>query len=344
MEGHRGDLDRRTRQFQKLDEFVQRVLVREEPADHTRELDTAAAEVFRAFAAAGISALLLKGPALARLLYTDAEVRDYSDIDLLVAPKNLAGGRAALAELGFAKSGDALGIVDVAGVNHAETWVAFRRGDDDASRELLLELHLWLPGVRAPSEVAWNRLVPHQTRIELCGQRVPVLNQGGQAFHLALHAAQHGTLYVRPQRELALALERWPFPVWEQAAALAAEVDAIDLFAAGLRLVSEGAELAETLELPSTDQLDWEIRHRTARPRGTFHLQALLEQRGLSGRARVFRHALLPSRAWMARKYRWTGRGGVILVLGYAAHWASAPAWVIRAWRFQRRARRAARR
>ena len=70
----------------------------------------------------------------------------------------------------------------------------------------------------------------------------------------------------------------------------------------GLRLLARGAELAKALGLPATDQLDWEIRHAASRPRGTFHLQALADRRGLLGRAEVLRHALLPSREWIARE------------------------------------------
>ena len=148
--------------------------------------------------------------------------------------------------------------------------------------------------------------------------------------------------YGRGQQELALALERWPLRVWEEAAGVAAEIDAVDAFAAGLRLLPRGAELAKALGLPATDQLDWEIRHVASRPRGTFHLQALADKRGLLGRAEVLRHALLPSRAWIAREYPWARRGGARLVLGYVVHLMRAPAWAVRAWRFRRRSRRAA--
>ena len=53
----------------------------------TRTLDAVAAQVLAAFRQAGVDALLLKGRALAILLYRAGEQRDYSDIDLLVAPR-----------------------------------------------------------------------------------------------------------------------------------------------------------------------------------------------------------------------------------------------------------------
>jgi hypothetical protein len=335
MKDQRWVADERARQLHALGEFARRVA----PADtleRTRRLDAATAEIFRAFSASRIDALLLKGPALAALLYRRGEVRGYSDIDLLVAPQDLASARASLGELGYAKAG-APGIVDVAGVAHAESWVA--AGSVETYR--LIDLHLWLAGSRVPASAAWDRLAARRTQIELCGRRVPVLNEEGQAMHLALHAAQHGSSYVRGQHELTLALERWPRRVWEEAAGLAAEIDAVAAFAAGLRLLPRGAELAKALDLPATDQLDWELRHIASRPRGTFHLQALAEERGLVARAEVLRHALLPSRAWIAREHPWARSGGATLVLAYLVHLMRAPAWAVSAWRFRRRSRRA---
>ena len=339
MEDQRGNADQRARQLHTLGEFARRVAGPADTPERTRRLDAAAAEIFRALGAARIDALLLKGPALTALLYTRSEVRAYSDIDLLVATRDLARARAMLGELGYKKAGDELGIVDVAGVAHTEAWVAAAPG---AMRQLLLELHLWLFGSEAPAPVTWDRLAARRTEIELCGQAVPVLNAEGQAMHLALHAAQHGSTYVRGQQELALALERWPLGVWKRAAGLAAEIDAVDAFAAGLRLVPAGAALTNALGLPATDQLDWEIRHARSRPRGTFHLQALADKRGLLGRAEVLRYALFPSRDWIARAYPWARGARAALVLGYLVHLMRAPAWAVRAWRFRRRSRRAA--
>jgi hypothetical protein len=340
MEDQRADSGERGHPLRRLEEFVQRVAVSGDAVGRTRELDAAAAEVFRAFAAARVEALLLKGAALARLLYAEAEVRLYTDIDLLVAPPDLDRARAVLADLRYKNGGDALGIRDVGGVLHAESWMATGSGAEDYQ---VIDLHLWLPGAQASPKAVWDRLAACRTEIELCGQAVPVLNEEGLAMHLAMHAAQHGSSSPRGLDELALGLERWPLEVWQTAAALAAEIGAVESYAAGLRLIPAGAELAEALALPATDQLDWEIRHAATRPRGTFHLQAFLEKRGPLERARVLRHALVPSRAWITAEYHWAHDAGAArLIAAYAIHLLSAPAWALRAWRFRRRAARAA--
>ena len=112
-------------------------------------------------------------------------------------------------------------------------------------------------------------------------------------------------------------------------------------FAAGLRLLPDGAKLATQLELPPTPALDWEIQHRAARPRGTFHLQALAEARGIRERASVLRRSLFPTRRWIEREYSSAVGGRVPLLRAYARHLTRAPLWAARAVRYALRARRA---
>jgi hypothetical protein len=157
---------------------------------------------------------------------------------------------------------------------------------------------------------------------------------------VALHAAQHGPRYAKGLAELVLGLARWPADVWQAAAELATRTSALEAFAAGLRLVPEGAALAHALDLPATDRADWEIRNASARPRGTFHLRAFSEAEGTSARLGVLRRSLLPKRAWIVSQYGWAGRGGWRIPVAYGMHVASAPLWALRAWRFGRRSPR----
>jgi hypothetical protein len=208
---------------------------------------------------------------------------------------------------------------------------------------MMIDLHRWLSGADAAPELAWDALLARRAWIEVGGHRAAVLDPAGQAMHLALHAAQHGAAYGRQLDELALALERWPADVWDVAAALAAQIGASRAFGAGLRLLPRGAAEAERLGLPLTQEEDWTIRHRAARPRGTFHMRALAEASSVSERLSVVRRALLPSRAWMVRQDPAAADSTLRLIGAYATHLARAPAWALRAWRFRRAARRAGR-
>jgi hypothetical protein len=314
-----------------LEDFAQR----NRYLDRRAELDRAAVAVLETFEGAGIRSLLLKGPVLARLLYEGGH-RDYFDIDLLVGPRHLAKAREALAGLGYRFGYEERGIDDVAGVVHAELWA--QRGEHGP---LWVDLHKRLPGCRASDEVVWEALWGRQWSIQFAGRETTVLAEGGLAFHLALHAAQGGPDDdPKSIADLARGIERWTPDVWRDAAELAEEVQGVEAFGAGLRIVPSGVRLAELLELPSTPRLDWEVRHRQLRPRGALHVQAIAGARGLSERANLLRRSLLPTREWIAFEYRWAGRSRAHLLAGYARHLLRSPLWALRALQFELRARR----
>ena len=336
MGAHEHEHDRELeRAVRALEAFAARVRAPQRP--RTATLEAAAVQVAEAFRSARVDALVLKGAALDRMLYDDGVHRDYSDVDVLVAPAQLPEARAALRGLGYRNASETLGIDDIGGVVHAETWIGIPAMSRD---EVVVELHLWFAGAKAPAEVAWAALLARRTALELASGTVPVLDRDGQALHLATHAAQHGATYARGCTELELALTRWPDDVWRGAARLARDIQATDAFAAGLRLVPSGIALADHLGLPDTPQLDWELR-QDPRPRGTFHVAALAEAEGVRGRLVVLRRALLPQPRWVRRQYPWAAEGRARLIAAYAAHVLRAPAWAARAWAFHRRARRA---
>ena len=304
-------------------------------------LDAAAAEVLDALEAAGVTSLLLKGPALARLLYEPDEPRGYSDVDLLVAPGGLPAARAVLAGLGYndASAARVFGTDDIAGVVHAELWT--RRGNFGP---LLIDLHWKLPGWRAESPVVWRELTARRSSLDIGGREAAVFGREALALHLATHAAQHGPTDVKALGDLSRGIERWPLASWEEAARFARAVDATPSFAAGLRLVPAGARLAQELDLPATDELTWSIFHASERPRGAFHLDALRNAIGVRQRADILRRSLLPTPRWIENRYPWAERGVWLLRGAYVAHLVSAPLWAGRAWWFSRRRHRSIRR
>ena len=323
-------------QLATLAEFVERVAPGYRGG--TAEVDAAAAEVLSAFEAAGVEALLLKGRALAALLYEPAEHRFYVDADLLVSSEQLEAAEEALSRLGYENAAAVRGADDVGAVVAAHPWIRSASGDG-----AMIDLHHWLPGSGAPPDIAWGALSARRAWIQVAGRQVATLDRAGQAMHLAMHAAQHGTASDKNLDELALALERWPPPIWDAAGALADEIGATEAFAAGLRLVPRGVAEASRLGLPTTPELDWKIRHRRSRPRGTFHLQALAGAESTGGRVQILRRSLLPSRAWITYEFPWARAGGLQLIAAYCAHLARAPVWATRAWLFNQRARRARR-
>jgi hypothetical protein len=315
-----------------LEEFIGRFAV-QRPSS-TGRLDATAVEVLSALQRAGVDALLLKGPALERTLYRPHEARAYVDVDILVAPDARAIARRCLAELQFIDASEPLGIDDIGGVVHAETWLG---GPRSSSPELVVELHLWLAGAQADPQRVWDAVWEGAASIDLAGARVSVPGRPALALGLATHVAQHGPSYIKGLAELRLGLQRWPDEVWDQASALALRIGATDALAAGLRLIDEGVVAAERLGLPASEEAERAIRQIGLRPRGTFHFDAFSRASGLRDRAAVARRALLPKRAWIVDHYRWADRGGLRLAAGYGLHILRAPVWAARAWLFSRR-------
>ena len=145
-----------------LEEFARRIRAR--PA--LSRLDAAAVEAFDAFDTAGLDALLLKGPALAQTLYAPSEHRPYSDVDLLVAPRDVERARNILRSLGYSSLPEQLGIDEIGRSVGAETWDRPASGTD---ARVMIDLHRRLAGAEAPEESTWQALRPHRTSIALEG-------------------------------------------------------------------------------------------------------------------------------------------------------------------------------
>jgi Uncharacterised nucleotidyltransferase len=297
----------------------------------TMATDLVAADVVRALRQAGVRPLLLKGPALAELLYRPGELRSYVDVDLLVAPDEEPVSGDVLRALGF----EALvGARDLGGHRplHAHEWVKEQTPSVD--------LHRTLPGAAADPAIVVGVLGARTRSIELAGELVETPTAPALLVHVVLHAVHHGPRGSKALEDLERALEL-DLDVWEDAAALAGEIDSISAFAAGLRLLPAGAALAERLDLPARAPVEIELRTSGAPPLSG-GLEWLLRTPGTRAKAALLARTIVPSpgaiRLWRPLARR--PRSG--LVLAYLSH----PFWL--AWhalpsaRAVRRARRRA--
>lgn len=210
-------------------------------AIQTLAVDAQTVEVVSAFRNHHVEPLLLKGPAIARLLYADGEARSYGDSDLLVSPGTLSAAEEALCELGFER---AVGVRAMALIgSHGYPW---RR----PGSRLAVDLHHTLPGVEAPPGELWTALHGHIVPMRVLKTTIQVLDAPALAFHVALHAA-HDVVWPKPRNDLKRASEQVGICQWREAAQLAERVDAVDAFGAGLRLVPKGEAVAAELRLPA---------------------------------------------------------------------------------------------
>jgi Uncharacterised nucleotidyltransferase len=281
-----------------------------------------------ALEASSIPALLLRGPVLAGWIYDSPAERRYLDVDLLVPAGARAGAIAALKGLGLE-----LVLADAAPSereSHAETFRDPGRG--------WLDLHWTVKGIGADPEVVWPVLSRGRTSMTVEGTRVGVPGEGARALMVALHAAQHAGQRTHSLEDVRRAVERVDRHVWEEAAALAVELDAIPAFAAGIRLAPGGPELLDVLSIAAAPTVDVAVYAAGNVPvlRGLWRLEQA------SGRDKfgLLARELVPTPAFMRASSPLARRGP----LGLGAAYAIRPLWLASrlpsAYRALRRARR----
>ena len=272
-------------------------------------LDRAAAEVFETFAKEGLEAILLKGPAVATWLYRDADERSYGDLDLLVAPADIAHAERLLELSGY--TGKLL--VGERGAPSSRIWT---RSTDEA----VVDLHDRVIGSEGPSEAAWRVLRAETEPLALGGGSVTVLQAPARAVVVALAAAETGSSAPKRLDDLAAALEHLPFETWQRAGALAERIHAAAAFAAALRLLPAGADVAAALQLRSSAPVD--VRLRAEAPPnakgGALAIAWIAGQHTWPGRLRAVARVLAPSPSAMKEASAVARRGFAGLAAAYA--------------------------
>jgi hypothetical protein len=269
-------------------------------------LDRRSASLVAELEAAGVPAVLLKGPAIAAWLYPGRGVRTYGDTDLLVPFHRWELAMATLQGIGFE---DGLG-----GMAHPRmesfTSHPLTRGGED------VDLHCTIWGIQVPPERAWEVLSANTERMNVGGRSVSVLAPAARAMHVALHAAQHGYDEGKPVLDLELALEVLPDELWAEAAAVAAELDALGGFATGLRLLPAGRALAERLGVDREASVDALLR--VAHVPLSQGFEELSNTRGVRAKLGVVLGELAPTADFMRWWSPLARRGRLGLAAAYA--------------------------
>jgi len=293
-------------------------------------VDHSTAEALRAFDRAGVSSVVLRGPAMVRWLYEPGERRLYRDTDLLVAPNDWEAAQRVLSQMGFVAPGE---LAPTPWWNtHAVEWT---RPADAA----LVDLHYTLQGAGVDPARLWSTLSRHTETLVIRDFPATVLTIPARALTLALHACHHGPGWGPALEELERALARADEATWRAAAGLAAELDATDSFAAGLRLVADGQVLGDRLGLPSEVPLKIALAPGFA-PSGALTIERFARA-SMRRRLAMIRYAVGPPpsflRGWLRRDL--SGRLELARAYAQRAAWlvGRAPA-AVGAWRRARRA------
>lgn len=289
-------------------------------------IDGVTAEVSAAFKSAGVPFILLKGPVITRWLYADGD-RGYSDSDLLIPRRQEGLAENVLSALGF-RAASGTGWPDP-GVARNHTWT---RG------AAIVELHVTLTGIGVSPDDVWASLSRDTESIAVRDQAVRILALPARLLHVALHAAQHGPEFGKALRDLELATAAHGVDDWRAAAALAAQVRAVDALSAGLDLVAAAREIKVQLALPEPSDPLVLLRAQSASPVALG--LARFAGESARNRARHARRVLLPTPAFL----RWwtpiASRGALGLVAAYGWRYAYLAGELPDAIRRFRRARR----
>jgi len=142
--------------------------------------------ILETFDARGIAVLPFKGPVLAWRAYQDLGARPFTDLDLLVHPRDVSAAGAALVALGYLPEYELSGARDA--------W--FRRVDGDypfvhPATGHLVELHARVASRRFGGGPATDALWARRETLTIAGRPIAVLGADDAFLVQALHGGKH---------------------------------------------------------------------------------------------------------------------------------------------------------
>jgi len=157
-----------------------------------------AAEIVDSFAAGGVPAIAIKGPALAIAAYGDVAMRVFGDLDFMVRLSDLPRAAEALERVGYSSAAYRAGV-DESGF-FPDVTLDFSREDS------VVDLHWRLSPGHFPfapeGEQVWNRTV----EIELLGRRVRMLGPADTILFQACHGSKDGWMTLAQVSDFARVL------------------------------------------------------------------------------------------------------------------------------------------
>jgi Uncharacterised nucleotidyltransferase len=293
-------------------------------------IDAATLEVIAAFGERGIDSVVLKGPALNDWYPADSE-RTYGDGDVWIAPAAVERASTILAELGFQPVADERGM-PTWWAEHAREWI---RESDRTN----IDLHARLQGATQDPDATWAMLWPRCVEFKLAGKPARRLPTDARALYVTLHAAHHGAAgRGSSAHHLAAALASVDDATWTGALHLARELGALDSFAAGLRLLPEGVELARRIAVPDERGVRSSLLAANAPP-VALGIDQVADARGIR-RVEILVRKTVPPPGFVRHWWPPAARNRPMLALGYLYR----PVWLLkhapagyRAWRAARR-------
>jgi hypothetical protein len=192
------------------------------------------AELFRVleqFSAAGISAMVIKGPVLAVQAYGDPSMRSYGDLDLLVRQREIRRATESMIAAGFAPS------VPLSAIDAGKIPGQYLFSKPD--RKLIVELHNDFTLRYFPRRLPLEEFFARQIRVRVDAHDVPALSAEDELVLICIHGAKHFWERLMWVADVAALISRQKGIDWERVADSSRVVGAEHMLHTGLRLASD---------------------------------------------------------------------------------------------------------
>jgi Uncharacterised nucleotidyltransferase len=202
-------------------------------------------DVREALARANIAAIPFKGPALAALAFGDLWLREFSDLDLLIARADLPGADAVMSRLGYAPQLPLEAVTDA--ILNAYGVIAYAKPAGAAP----VELHWELAPQSLPFPASFDQLAARVIEVETAGRRIPTMSPEDLLIYLCAHGAKHGWEYLGWVADVAWLVHRRGEWDWDAVVERARGWGCRRVLFVGLLLARDllHAELAEPIEV-----------------------------------------------------------------------------------------------
>jgi hypothetical protein len=187
--------------------------------------------LFELFAAQGIPALAVKGPALAMQAYGDPAIRNYGDLDFLVRQRDIRRATESLQDFGY-QAAVHLRAIDAG--NIPGQYLFSKRGEN-----LLVELHNDLTLRYFPRRLPLDKFFERHILIRTDDYESPALAIEDHLIYICVHGATHFWGRLSWIADVAALVSRHAGIDWQLAANTAKEVGAECMFHSGLRLAAD---------------------------------------------------------------------------------------------------------
>jgi len=209
--------------------------------------------LFECFAAAGLEALVIKGPVLSARCYGDPGIRHYGDLDLLSRDKDNLRFTELMTGLGYEPSVPLKAIH----AKKAPGEYAFRH----PGTKLLVEFHTELTFRYHPRSIPLEGLFKRQARVKIDAREIPALSPEDELILICIHGAKHFWERLSYIADVAAFVSKQELD-WERVRLAADEVGGERMLYVGLRLAADmlGAPLPVSITAsvrsdPAVEQL-----------------------------------------------------------------------------------------